>query len=196
MVNLSVGQLTYQGLGPTSECFSRAPSPKPRACSKGFTLIELLVVLLLLSITAALVVPRLPASDSMELKNSARTLASMLRYLGERSVASKNVYRLHINLSDNSIKVTRKLSNGDEIPLEDPMLARSPLGTGVVISNFESPRLGKVTEGDVRIDFGSGGLSELMIVHLNSPKGESFTVVGYPQGGKVKIFPGREEVAL
>ena len=91
---------------------------------------------LLTSAAAALVVPRLPASDSMELKNSVRTLASMLRYLGERSVASKNVYRLHINLSDNSIKVTRKLSNGDEIPPEDPMLARSPLGTGVVISDF------------------------------------------------------------
>ncbi|NVN98758.1 MAG: prepilin-type N-terminal cleavage/methylation domain-containing protein [Geobacteraceae bacterium] len=161
----------------------------------GFTLIELLVVIVILSITAALVIPRLPASDSMELKSSARTLASMLRYLGERSVASKDVYRLHINLSDNSIRVTRKLPSGDEVPPEDPMLARSPLGAAVVISDFESPRLGKVTEGDVMIDFGAAGLSEFMTVHIASPKGDSFTVVGYP-GGKVKIHPGREEVAL
>ena len=175
--------------------FSRAPSPEPRACSKGFTLLELLVVILLLSITAALVVPRLPASESMALKSSARSLASMLRYLGERSVASKNIYRLHINLSENSIRVTRKLPSGDEIPPEDPMLARSPLGAGVVITDFQSPRLGSVAEGDVMIDFGAAGLSEFMTVHLNSPKGESFTVAGYP-GGKVKIFPGREEISL
>lgn len=164
--------------------------------SLGFTLIELIVVLFIISITAALVVPRLPAPDSMELKNSARNLASTLRYLGERSVASKNIYRLHINISDNSIKVTRKLSTGDEMPPEDPMLARNPLGSGIVITDFESPRLGKVAEGDVRIDFGAGGLSEFMTVHLSSPDGQSFTIVGYPQGGKVKIFPGREGVTL
>lgn len=164
--------------------------------AKGFTLIELMVVLVILSITAALIVPRLPATDSMELKSSARSLASMLRYLGERSVGSKNVYRLHLNISDNSLRVTRKLANGDEFPPDDPLLSRKVLATGIVIADFESPRLGKVTEGEVLIDFGAGGLSEFLTLHLSSPKGESFTVAGYPGGGKVKILSGYQEVTL
>ena len=118
---------------------------------KGFTLIELIVVLLILSMTAALVVPRLPATDSMELKSSARSLASMLRYLGERSVGSKNIYRLHLNISENSLRVTRKLANGDEIPPDDPLLSRKVLAAGIVIADLQTPRLGKVTEGEVLI---------------------------------------------
>lgn len=174
----------------------RAPSPEPRTKSSGFTLIELLLVLVILSITAALVVPRLPSTDAMELKSSARSLASLLRYLGERSISSKNIYRLHVNLRENSIMVTRKLANGDEVPPEDPLLSRNSLTAGIVIADLQSPRLGKVTEGEVVVDFGSAGLSEFLILHLSSSKGENFTVTGYPQGGKVKILSGYQEVTL
>lgn len=167
-----------------------------RACSPGFTLIELLVVLVILSITAALVVPQLPSSDAMDLKSSARSCASLLRYLDERSTGSKNIYRLRVNLSENSIKVTRKLASGDEIPPDDPLLSRNVLATGIVIADLQSPRLGTVTEGEVLIDFGGAGLSEFLTLHLHSPKGESFTVSGYPYGGKVKVLSGYQEVTL
>lgn len=180
----------------TGSCFPSAQSLKPRANSTGFTLIELIVVLLILSMTAAFVVPRLPATDGMELKSSARSLASMLRYLGERSAGSKNIYRLHLNISENSVRVTRKLANGDEIPPDDPLLSRKVLASGIVIADLQSPRLGKVTEGEVLIDFGAGGLSEFLTLHLSSQKGESFTVAGYPHGGKVKILAGYQEVNL
>lgn len=166
------------------------------ARSSGFTLIELMVVLVLLSLTAALIVPRLPSTEAMELKSSARSLASLLRYLGERSIGSKNIYRLHINFQENSIKVTRKLANGDEAPPEDPLLSRKALAEGIVITDLQSPRLGTVAEGEVLIDFGAAGLSEFVTLHLHSPKGESFTVTGYPQGGKVKILSGYQEVTL
>jgi prepilin-type N-terminal cleavage/methylation domain-containing protein len=97
---------------------SRAPSPlgpresEPRAFSAGFTLLELLVVLVLISLAAALVVPRLPSTDNAALKGSARSTAALLRYLGERSTGSKILYRLHVNVSESSIKVTRKLPGG------------------------------------------------------------------------------------
>ena len=196
MERLRLGQNTANGGDRTGLYPPGAESLEPRARTSGFTLIELLVVLVILSITAALVVPRLPSTDVMELKSSARSLASLLRYLGERSISSKTIYRLHVNIRENSIKVTRKLANGDEIPPEDSLLSRNTLTAGIVIADLESPRLGKVTEGEVFIDFGSAGLSEFLTIHLNSPKGEIFTVTGYPQGGKVKILSGYQEVTL
>lgn len=188
--------MIVQGEKMKSDFPPRAQNPEPRACRSGFTLIELMVVLVLLSLTAALIVPRLPSTEAMELKSSARSLASLLRYLGERSIGSKNIYRLHINFKENSIKVTRKLANGDEIPPEDPLLSRKALAEGIVITDLQSPRLGTVAEGEVLIDFGAAGLSEFLTLHLHSPKGESFTVTGYPQGGKVKVLSGYQEVTL
>jgi len=175
---------------------SLRPSGLSSCPISGFTLLELVVVLVLISLAAALIAPRLPSTDAMELKSSSRSVASLLRYLGERSISSKNSYRLHINISDNSIKVTRKLANGDEIPPEDSLLTRNVLASGIDIADLQVPRLGRVTEGEVLIDFGAAGLSEFLTLHLKSPKGESFTVVGYPRGGKVKILTGYQEVTL
>jgi len=175
---------------------ARTRSQTTNPGNSGFTLLELMVVLVLLSLAAALIVPRLPSTDAMELKSSARSVASLLRYLGERSIASKNSYRLHINISENSVKVTRKLASGDEVQPEDSLLARNALASGIDIADLQMPRLGTVTEGEVLIDFGAAGLSEFLTLHLNSPKGESFTIVGYPQGGKVKILSGYQEVTL
>ena len=163
---------------------------------RGFTLIELLVVVVLLSIVAALIVPRLPSTDSTALKSSARSTAALLRYLGERSSGSKNIYRLRINISEGTIKVSRKLAGGEELPPDDPLLTRKVLESGVVITDFQSPRLGKITEGEVLIDFGAAGLTEFLTLHLATANGDSFTIAGYPQSGKIKLSAGYEEAAL
>lgn len=176
--------------------FPRTSNLYPRSSTAGFTLLELVVVMVLLAIVTALVVPRLPSTGSQALKSSARSTAALLRYLGERSSGSKNIYRLHINISENFIKITRKLPNGEEIPPEDQLLTRKVLENGVVIADMQSPRLGKVTEGEVLIDFGASGLSEYMTLHLRSPHGEIFTIVGYPSSGKVKLLAGYQELTL
>jgi len=176
--------------------FPRTSILEPQSSTAGFTLLELIVVMVLLSLVTALIAPRLPSTGSMALKSSARSTAAMLRYLGERSTGSKHIYRLHINISENSIKVTRKLPSGEEMPPEDPMLSRKVLENGVVIVDLQSPRLGTVTEGEVLIDFGSAGLTEFLTLHLNSPHGESFTIAGYPAGGKVKLLAGYQELTL
>ena len=163
---------------------------------KGFTLIELIVVLVLVSIAAALIAPRLPSTESMELKSSARATSTLLRYLGERSTGSKNIYRLRINMTDSSLSVTRKLQNGEEVPPDDPLLTRKILAKGITITDLQSPRIGKLTEGEFTVDFGAAGLSDFLTLHLCAAKGECYTVAGYPQGGKIKLLSGYQEVTL
>jgi len=177
--------------------FSRAPSPEPRApTSAGFTLLELIIVIAVISLVVALVAPRLPSTDSSALRSSARALASTLRYLGESSITAKVNYRLHLNISGNSLKITRKLPNGDEVPPEDRLFSRKILGDRVFISDVQTSRLGKVTEGEVLIDFNAAGLAEYLTIHLNSGPGKDFTIVGFPNSGKIKIQEGYQEFSL
>jgi general secretion pathway protein H len=56
----------------------------------GYTLIEIAIVMAIIGMVMLLVVPRLPSSDQENLKISARTLASTLRYLQERAATSRS----------------------------------------------------------------------------------------------------------
>jgi general secretion pathway protein H len=144
----------------------------------------------------ALVAPRLPSTDSSALRSSARALAGALRYLGESSTTAKTNYRLHLNISANSLKINRRLPSGDEVPPDDRLFARKILGDRVFISDVQTSRLGKVTEGEVLIDFNAAGLTEYLTIHLSSGPGKDFTVVGFPNNGKVKVLEGYQEFSL
>jgi general secretion pathway protein H len=164
--------------------------------SSGFTLIELMVVVALLALTAALVLPKLPASESTNLRRSARALAATLRYLEEQAVTTKTVYRLHLNLTDQSISVTKRLASGDEVPPDDAFFSHKLLADGISLTDVQTERLGTVRSGEVLIDFGSRGLAEFLTVHLQNAAGQAFTVTGFPSSGKVKLMDGYQEVSL
>lgn len=162
----------------------------------GFTLLELIVVIAVLSLVTMLVAPRLPSTSGTELRGSASALAATLRYLGESSVTGKTNYRLHLDISGNSLRITRKLPSGEEVPPDDRLFARKILGNQVVITDVQTARLGKVTEGEVLIDFNAAGLSEYLTIHLKSGAAKEVTVVGFPNNGKVKILEGYQEFSL
>lgn len=161
--------------------------------SAGFTLLELLVVIVVIAIAAALVAPRLPASESMALQRSARSLAATLRYLGERSVAGKTPYRLHLNIATNSVRVNRRLPGGDEAPVQDGILNRDILEKGISLVDVNTSRLGKVTDGEVTMDFGAAGLTEFLTIHLAAGTNKSVTVTACPNNGRVSISEGYQE---
>ncbi|HZV80823.1 MAG TPA: prepilin-type N-terminal cleavage/methylation domain-containing protein, partial [Geobacteraceae bacterium] len=156
------GKLRTSNLVPrSSNLVYRTSILDPRLCG-GFTLLELLVVIVIIAIAAALVAPRLPTTESMELQGSARTLAATIRYLEERAVAGKMFYRLRLNISANTVRITRKLASGDEIPPDDRLLDREIFGKRVAITDVSTPRLGKVSEGEVVIDIGGAGLTDFL----------------------------------
>ena len=61
----------------------------------GFTLIEIAIVMAIIGMVMLLVLPRLPTSDQENLKISARTLASTLRYMQERAATSRTAVFSH-----------------------------------------------------------------------------------------------------
>ena len=161
----------------------------------GFTLIEMMVVIVIIATCAALVIPRLPSTEGTRLKHSARNLASGIRFLNDQAVITKGIYRLKLNLAENSTAIVKLSAIGDELPPDDQYMGRKLLEDGISIEDVTVPRLGTVSEGEVVIPFGPGGTPDCVTIHLLGGK-EHYTIIAYPSGGKVKVLEGYQEVTL
>ena len=159
-------------------------------CQAGFTLIEIAVVMAIIGMVMLLVVPRLPSSDQENLKISARTLASTMRYLQERAATSRTGYYLTLAPGTESLQIAEIDTDGGAKEPSDPLLRKSPIKEGVVVSDVRIPRLGKVSDGQLRIDVGVAGVRDFVTIHLRSATGQFWTVMAFPSGGKVKAYEG------
>ncbi|MHC1697122.1 MAG: Tfp pilus assembly protein FimT/FimU [Geobacteraceae bacterium] len=163
----------------------------------GFTLIEMTVVIVILSVIAVVVLPRLPFAHERDLKTSARTLAASLRYLGDLAISTKQHYRLRITLLTNEIAVTRVIPEGDELAFGDSALNQLALRDGIVFADIETPRLGKVRAGEAVLDFGPLGVEDLAVIHLKrADDSRYYTVAVYPGSGRITVLEGYQEGTL
>ncbi|HEY4745063.1 MAG TPA: type II secretion system protein [Desulfuromonadaceae bacterium] len=163
---------------------------------RGFTLIEIAVVLAIIGMVLMLVIPRLPSTEHEDLKVSARTLAATLRYMQDRAATGRTTYYLHLAPGTDVVKVQEAAGDGAEKEPGDPLLQQRPVKEGIVVADVVIPRLGKVNEGELRLDVGPGGLRDFAAIHLRSSDGRFWTVMAFPAGGKVKVYEGYQEEAL
>lgn len=165
-------------------------------CRAGFTLIEIVVVLTIIGMVMMLVIPRLPSSDGENLKISARTLAATLRYLQERAAIVGTGYYISLGPGTDVLKLFEIAADGNSQEPSDPLLQKPLLKEGVQVADVVVPRLGKVIDGQVRLDVGVSGLRDFVTIHLSSPEGKFWTVMAFPAGGKVKFYEGYQEEPL
>jgi general secretion pathway protein H len=143
------------------------PSRRP-----GFTLIELIVVVFIISLTAALVFPSFYGLGEGKVSSDAKKIASLLRYLNDTAIYTKETYSLKFDLQDDSL--SWKGPDGDKRE---------------VIKSLSSVYLsskGEIKEGEVTIFFGPLGASENIQVHLKN-KEKGMTVTFSPISGRAKI---------
>lgn len=171
-------------------CSHATRQRRKNRCEAGFTLIEIVVVMVIIGMVMMLVLPRLPASDQENLKISARTLASTLRYLQERAATSRTGYYLALTPGTETVKIFELGSDGSSKEPSDPLLQKSPVKEGVVVTDVRIPRLGKISDGQLRLDIGMGGVRDFVTIHLRSAEGKFWTVMAFPSGGKVKAYEG------
>lgn len=169
------------------------PLHRKNCCQAGFTLIEIAVVMVIISMVLVLVIPRLPSSDRENLKISARTLAATLRYMQERAATSRINYSLSLAPGTESVKIFETGGDGSANEPSDPILQKPVIKEGIVVADVGIPRLGKISEGQVRIDVGVAGIRDFVTIHLRSEEGQFWTVMAFPSGGKVKAFEGYSE---
>jgi general secretion pathway protein H len=158
--------------------------------AEGFTLIEIAVVLAIIAMVMILVIPRLPSSEQENLKISARTLATTLRYLQEKAATSKTGYYLNLAPGTESVRILETGADGSAKEPSDPLLQKAVLKEGIIVADVRIPRLGMVNDGQLRLDVGMGGIRDFITIHLRSAGGQFWTVMAFPSGGKVKVYEG------
>jgi hypothetical protein len=152
------------------------------------------VVLALLAMAVLMILPRLPDTGEASLRSSARALASTIRYLKDQGAVTRTRHRIRLTAGEGRIAVTSVQPGGAEENPKDPFLARPILAEGIVVSDLQVPRLGKVTRGEAIIDVGAGGTFDVAVIHLRAPEGKQMTVTVLPQGGAVKVEDGYREM--
>lgn len=162
------------------------PKPQWRNLGKqGFTLLELMLVLLILSITAMMVFPKLSSFGAGNLKRTVRHLSGLIQYLAQESASTKQVYRLRYDLEQASYWVDAFQKNREFAAATDPLLARRSLPEGIRFEDVVTPR-GKVNQGEAYTDIFKMGV-EKTAIHLQ--EGEKiWTLAVNPLTGRVKVY--------
>ncbi len=140
--------------------------------TRGFTLLELLLVLCLASLLMAIVFPSLYGTEVMRLKSEAKRIASVLRYLNDSSIATKDPYSLTFDFGENTISW-----KGPDVDKTEQFKS---------LSSVDLSLKGNVREGRVIVSFGPLGIQESLVVHLGRP-GEAMTVAFNQLSGRVTI---------
>lgn len=138
----------------------------------GFTLLEMVVAVFIISLFAAMVIPSFYAGGESRLKEDARKTASLLRYLSDSAIYSKDTYPLTFDLQDH--RLSWRGPDGEKTE-EMKSLAAVTL-----------PSKGEVRQGTVKVFFGPLGLSENLAVLLRYEDNE-ITVTFNPISGRAEI---------
>lgn len=151
---------------------------------------ELLVVIALLAVAAAIVLPKLTVSRSMELNRSARQLAAAIRYVQDRAITGKTPYRMRIELGTGTIRITRLRADGSEGAAGESFLERPLLAEGITVADVITPGRGKTEAGEAVLRFDMAGLGDFTVIHLKGEGADDvMTIMAYPSG-KVTVSEG------
>lgn len=153
----------------------RMPISKTGICNsnKGFTLLELVLVIFIVSISAALIFPSFSVFETTKLKADAKKIASILRYLNESAITTKETASLKIDLKKKLLIYSA--TEGKKEELFD------------TIRSAELQSKGMLSEGEITLFFYHSGAAENISIYLSDNK-SNLIVTFYHLSGRVKII--------
>lgn len=154
--------------------YKRYINLRPSALSpdKGFTLLELIVVIFVLSVVLALVLPSFTGIGEGRISSEAKRLASVIRYLNDSAISTKEYFQMSIDFTDKVVKYNGP--DGERTERFDD------------ISSVELQSKGSVSAGNVTVFFSPLGANESFRIHLKDDK-SGMEVSFNAMSGMVKI---------
>jgi len=145
---------------------------------RGFTLLELIVVIFVIALLAGIVFPSFSGLGERQLSSDARRTASLLQYLSDSAMASKETYSVDFDLQKSSL--SWKGPEGDKT---------ERLRT---LAGIDLQSRGMTREGLVTVFFGPAGIIEYTEVLLKDDEKE-MKVTFNPISGRAKILTGEDQ---
>lgn len=142
------------------------------AADSGFTLLELIVVIFIISIILAVSLPSFTGIGESKLKSDSKKAASILRYLNDTAITTKESLEMKVRLKDKTIYY--KGPDGEKKEKLENL-------TGISLQSK-----GLVSEGELTVFFNTAGAAENIQVHLSDGKSNT-TVELNPSSGRVRI---------
>jgi len=139
----------------------------------GFTLLELMMVVFIISIVLALSLPTFTGMGDNKLLSDAKRIASILRYLNDSALSTKESLTLKVDFKDKVIGY-----NGPEGEKSERIDS---------LSGVELQSRGMVTEGELLVFFSPLGARENITMHLGD-EGPTIAIALNSMNGRVKII--------
>jgi len=150
------------------------PTLKIGICSnKAFTLLELVVIIFILSLVLAISFPSFSLQKDGKLKSEAGHIASILRYLNDSAISTKETYAISINFNEKTIHY--KGPDGEKVERIDNL------------SRVTTQSKGNVSNGEVTVFLSPAGAGENFSIHLMGIE-SSMAVVFNALSGRVKVL--------
>jgi general secretion pathway protein H len=146
--------------------------PIPRSENDGFTLLELIVVIFIVSLVLAVSLPSFTGMGESRIRSEAKRLASLVRYLNDSALSTKETLQMKITFNDKIIRYVGP--DGEKSERFDSL------------SGIELPSKGMVSEGEIIFFFSPVGGSESFTAHLKDDRA-NMTVDFNSMNGRVKI---------
>jgi len=145
---------------------------------RGFTLLELIVVIFVIALLAGIVFPSFRSLSERQLSADARRTASLLQYLSDSAMASKETYSVDFDLQKSSISW-----KGPEGAKTESLKT---------LAGVDLQSKGMTRQGLVTVFFGPAGIMEYIEVLLKDDENE-MKVAFNPISGRAKILTAEEE---
>lgn len=163
--------------------------------NRGFTLIELTVVLALSGLVALLVMPRFyEGLFSGGMKSTIRELSLAIESLRSESSITRRPHRLYFDLKKGTYWPAVMEGSGEFVKISTAVLSERHLPKGISFRDIVIPREGKVKEGESSMNFLPSGVTEEVLIHLESDEGEVYTLSVMPLTGRMRIYDRYVEV--
>lgn len=172
------------------------PKARGAAGDRGFTLIEVVVVVFIISLFAALTVPKFMDVGQLKINRSATHIAHTVTYLYSQAAAHHLVVRLVFDLNSGKYYPAIMNKKGEFEPTKFPLFSFGTVGDGIAIKKFVTLFGGGFNGGTAYLHLLPDGFAEKAVIMLEDSTGRKLSLVVEPLMGNVRTISGEVELDL